>query len=96
MIHFFSTVPGARSPSSGEVSMAFDDVSPIGLNLAHPEIMRSVLSQILATGDVVGRDGSGRTILAVAVDDWLFDALAAFESDLEDFEPEALEGDEPD
>jgi hypothetical protein len=37
-------------------------------NLHHPDIMRSVLEQILGTGDVIGQDAHGRTILAVAVD----------------------------
>ena len=63
------------------------------VNLHHPEIMRGVLEQILGTGDVLGRDKNGRTILAVAVDDWLFDALAAFGTDLEDAEPDPVESD---
>ena len=61
-------------------------------NVHHPEIMRSILEQILATGDVVGAAGPGRTILGVTVDNWLFDALAAFGTDLEDLEPEPSEG----
>ena len=64
-------------------------------NLHHPEIMRSVLERILATGDVIGRDEHGRTVLAVAVDNWLFDALAAFGSDLEDRELDLDEDDDP-
>jgi hypothetical protein len=47
-----------------------------GLNLDHPEILKAILAGILATGDVIGREG-GRTVLAVAVDDWLMDELAA-------------------
>lgn len=59
-------------------------------NLHHPEIMR-----ILATGDVIGRDEHGRTVLAVAVDNWLFDELAAFGADLEDRDGDPDEDDDP-
>ena len=76
--------------------MAISDGEPFVLNLAHPEIMRSILAQILETGDVLGRDEAGRTVLAVAVDDWLFDALGALDADLEDLEPEPLEDDDGD
>jgi hypothetical protein len=44
---------------------------------------------------VLGQDASGRTILAVAVDAWLFDELAAFGTELEDLEPEPDEEDDP-
>jgi hypothetical protein len=60
-----------------------------GLNVHHPEIIRGILEQILATGDVVGRDEQGRIVLAVVVDDWLFDELAGFGADLADREPVA-------
>jgi hypothetical protein len=40
-----------------------------GLNLDHPEILKAILLVgILETGDVIGRE-SGRTVLAVTVDD---------------------------
>jgi hypothetical protein len=64
-------------------------------NLGHPEIMRAILANVLATGDVVGRDQAGRIVLAVAVDAWLFDELAAFGTELEDLEPEPDEDDDP-
>lgn len=75
--------------------MAVVEISDFVPNLHHPEIMRSVLERILATGDVIGRDEHGRTVLAVAVDNWLFDALAAFGSDLEDRELDLDEDDDP-
>jgi hypothetical protein len=75
--------------------MAIQDGEPFTLNLGHPEIMRSILAQILATGDVLGRDEVGRTVLAVAVEDWLFDELAALDADLADLEPEPDEEDDP-
>jgi hypothetical protein len=46
------------------------------LNLDHPEILKAILAGILETGDVIGQEG-GRTVLTVAVDDWLMDELAA-------------------
>lgn len=58
------------------------------LNVHHPEIMRAILAGIVETGDVLGAAGPGRTVLAVTVDDWLIDELAALGSDLEDMEPE--------
>jgi hypothetical protein len=45
-------------------------------NLDHPEILKAILAGILETGDVIGQD-DGRTMLAVAVDDWLMEELAA-------------------
>ena len=57
------------------------------LNIHHPEIMRSVLERVLATGDVIGRDHRVRIVVAVAIEPWLFDALAEFGTDLEDREP---------
>ena len=50
--------------------------------------MRSILEQIVDTGDVLGAAGPGRTILAVTVDNWLIDELAALGSDVADREPE--------
>ena len=57
-------------------------------NIHHPDVMRSILEQIVNTGDVLGSAGPGRTILAVTVDNWLIDELAALGSDLADREPE--------
>ena len=42
------------------------------------------LEGILATGDVIGTAGPGRTVLAVMFHDWLMDELAAFGAGLED------------
>jgi hypothetical protein len=64
-------------------------------DVRHPEVMRGILERILATGDVIGRDARGRAILAVAVDDWLLDELAAFGADLDELEPEPDEEDDP-
>ena len=50
--------------------------------------MRSILAGIVETGDVIGTAGPGRTVLAVTVDNWLSDELAALGTDLEDHEPE--------
>ena len=61
------------------------------LNLEHPEILRAILAGIVGTGDVTGRDGEGRTLLTVAVDDWLLDELAAVSAGTEDREDDRLE-----
>jgi len=70
--------------------------SPSGYvpNVHHPEVMRGILGQVLATGDVLGHDSQGRIVLAVAVEPWLFDALAEFGTDLGDDEPEPDEDDD--
>ena len=57
-------------------------------NIHHPNVMRSILEQIVDTGDVLGSAGPGRTILAITVDNWMIDELAALGSDLADREPE--------
>lgn len=75
--------------------MAIVDGVPFTLNLGHPDIARAALARILRTGDVLGHDTAGRTVLAVAVEDWLFDALTAFEAEFEDLEPEPDEDDDP-
>jgi hypothetical protein len=43
---------------------------------------------ILETGDVIGRNESGRTVIAVAVADWMLDWLTSFGAEAEDLEPE--------
>lgn len=59
-----------------------------------PGVAKAVLANILAHGDVLGRDEEGRTVLAVAVEDWLFDHLAALgvededRDEAEELEPE--------
>lgn len=65
------------------------------LDLGHPEILRTVLAGVLATGDVVGHDHAGRIVLTIAVEGWLFDELAALDADREDLEPEPDEEDDP-
>ena len=57
----------------------------------HPDVMRSIPQQIVDTGDVIGPAGPGQTILAVTVDDWLIDELAALGSDVTYREPEPVE-----
>jgi hypothetical protein len=36
---------------------------------------RALLHYVLKHGDVVGRDNAGRTIIQLAVDDWVLDKL---------------------
>ena len=63
-------------------------------NIHPPDVMRGILEQILATGDVIGSDDPGRTVLAVTVDNWLLDELAVLGTDLEDCESEPIKGDD--
>ena len=64
-------------------------------NIRHPEVMRSIMEQIVATGDVLGAAGPGRTVLAVTLDNWLVDELAALGTDRECREPEPDEEGDP-
>jgi hypothetical protein len=41
---------------------------------------RALLRAILDHGDVMGTDMNGRTVLALAVDDWTLDRLATFDA----------------
>ena len=43
--------------------------------------MSSILAHILGTGDVLGHEPDGRIRLAVSVDAWLFDELAALDAE---------------
>jgi hypothetical protein len=58
------------------------------INFEAPPIMRAVLRQILETGDVLGRDASGRVVITLAVEEWLLDKRAAFGAEAEDLEGE--------
>lgn len=55
--------------------------------------VRDTLRLILETGDIVGRDEYGRTVLQLAVDDMQMDELVTFGVELEDAEPEPTEDD---
>lgn len=55
---------------------------------------RALLHQVLAQGDIVGRDGAGRTIIELTVDDWVLEKLMSFDADAADLE--AGGDDEPD
>src|SRR5918911_1044738 len=63
-----------------------------GLNLDHPEILKAILTGIVETGDVIGRAGPRRTVLAVTVDDWVIDELAALGAEPEDLEDPEVAG----
>jgi hypothetical protein len=45
-----------------------------------------LLHHLLQHGDFVGRDTAGRTIITLAVDDWLLEQLLTFDASAEDFE----------
>jgi hypothetical protein len=64
-------------------------VRPMPIDLT--DAPRIALNRMLETGDVVGRDQHGRTVIMVAVEDWMFDWLMAHGSEAEDLEPEPIE-----
>jgi hypothetical protein len=47
---------------------------------------RALLHHLLAAGDIIGRDGTGRTVIQLAADDWLLERLLTFDAGLEDLE----------
>ena len=55
---------------------------------------RALLHHLLEHGDVVGRDPGGRTIIQLAVDDWVLDTLMGFDADAAELEDQG--DDEPD
>jgi hypothetical protein len=60
-------------------------------NVHHPEVMRSILEQIVATGDVLGAAGPGCTFLAGTIDNWRIDELAFTGPATVDREPQSAE-----
>jgi hypothetical protein len=55
---------------------------------------RALLHHLLEHGDIVGKDAAGRTIMQLAVDDWVLAKLMKFDADAAEFEDGA--DDEPD
>ena len=55
---------------------------------------RALLHHLLQHGDVVGRDGAGRTIIQLAVDGWVLEKLLTFGADAAELEDQG--DDEPD
>jgi hypothetical protein len=47
---------------------------------------RTILHHLLEHGDVAGRDAAGRTVITLAVDDWLPERLMTFDADADDLE----------
>ena len=61
-------------------------LTPQFINIEAPALTSAVLRAIIDSGDVIGHDESGRAILALAVEPWMIDHLAALGADNEDFE----------
>ena len=55
---------------------------------------RALLHHLLQSGDIIGRDAVGRTVIQLAADDWLLEQLMTFHADSED--EEDVGDDEPD
>jgi hypothetical protein len=55
-----------------------------------------LLLHLLEHGDVVGRDVGGRTVIQLAVDDWVLEKLMAFDADAPELEDQGDAEPEPD
>jgi hypothetical protein len=49
---------------------------------------RELLHHLLEHGDIVGRDTVGRTIIQLAVDEWVLESLMTFDAEAAELEPE--------
>jgi hypothetical protein len=47
---------------------------------------RVLLHCLLETGDIIGRDTAGRTVIQLVANDWLLDQLMTFDAGSEDLE----------
>jgi hypothetical protein len=47
---------------------------------------QTILHHLLERGDFAGRDAAGRTVITLAVDDWLLERLLTFDAGTEDLE----------
>jgi hypothetical protein len=47
---------------------------------------RTILHHLRERGDVAGRDTAGRTVITLAVDDWLLEHLLTFDAGSEELE----------
>jgi hypothetical protein len=54
---------------------------------AHAEA-RALLNHLLEHGDIVGSDPAGRTVIQLAVDDWVLQKLMTFDAEATEFEGE--------
>jgi len=55
---------------------------------------RALLHHLLEHGDIVGRDRAGRTVIQLALDDWVYEKLMTFDADAAELEDQG--DDEPD
>ena len=62
------------------------------LNLPLPPHIeaRVLLHHLLEHGDVVGWDGVGRTVIKLAVDDWVLEKLVTFDAEAAELEEEGM------
>jgi hypothetical protein len=68
-------------PYTGTTAMA---IVPLPLPLGAEA--RALLHHLLEHGDVVGRDAAGRTMIQLALDDWVLDKLMTFDADAVELE----------
>ena len=70
---------GLRSATEGQAQMAV-----VSLPTDAGSQSRDILDHLLEHGDVAGRDAAGRTVITLAVDDWLLERLLTFDARAED------------
>jgi hypothetical protein len=58
----------------------------VSLSLNPGSEARTILHHLLEHGDLAGRDATGRTLITLAVDDWLLERLLTFDAGAEDLE----------
>jgi hypothetical protein len=52
---------------------------------AHAEA-RALLHHLLEHGDILGQDPAGRTVIQLAVDDWVYEKLMTFDAEATELE----------
>jgi hypothetical protein len=72
--------PHTAAPTEGQEPMA---VVPFRIDAPGSQA-RTILHHILEHGDVAGRDAAGRTVITLAVHDWLLERLRTFDAGAED------------
>jgi hypothetical protein len=58
----------------------------IALQLDPGAQARTILHHVLQHGDIAGRDAAGRTVITLAVDEWLLEQMLTFDADVEELE----------
>src|SRR5690606_4697038 len=71
----------AQSPGLGEQGTGTTAMAIVPLPLPPGAEARALLHHLLEHGDLVGRDTTSRTIIQLAVDDWVLEKFLTFNAD---------------